>query len=144
MMDQRTATDGARINELYWQSAFTIDQILDQVGSTRSQLYTAILPVSADSPCPTCAEILVFTNRTSRSSRRASCPGCGLEAQLADGGARPSANRRRRRANGDGDRGHGQWKDELRAVSSDRAALIGGAAALGIVVGAAATRMARE
>src|SRR5688572_4512945 len=37
-----------------------------------------------------------------------------------------------------------RWRDDLASVTPQRAAMVGGAAALGVMVGAAATRMIRE
>jgi len=142
-----TANEPTRhqLNQLYWSSSQTIDEILDEMGIGRNTLYTLLDPAPAGLDCPTCVDYMVFTNRTNRASGTAVCLVCGIEGTVAEPAGQP---RSRGESAGDGPEGvhgrEGRWRDELGSVATERAALIGGAAALGLVVGAAAARALRH
>lgn len=146
---------GENINELYWNSDRTVDEIVDDLGIGRNTLYSAVRPQPAGANCPDCGERLVFTNRSNRSSATATCRGCGLEADLSvrrEGEAAQELpmeadfHRHDHRAPEPypEEGGWTRWRHELAAVAPERAAMIGGAAALGVVVGAVAARAMRE
>lgn len=137
-----------RLNELYWNSDRTVGDITDELGMSRNALYTAIHPLAAGATCADCGERMVYTNRTRRDSNAPVCRSCGSEAALG-GGSRP-----RGEGGGNGDPraarlaadppGWTRWRDELASVEPERFALVGGAAALGAVLGAAAAHALRD
>lgn len=141
-------------NELYWHSDRTVDQIVNDLGIRRSALYNAILPVSAGTSCPRCGDRMVFTNRTNQTAGRSVCGVCGTQAVAGEDAGRevPLETARdewrpEERIPGFGDHEPGvwsRWREDLSAVEPQRAAMVGGAAALGVVVGAAAARAVRE
>lgn len=145
-----------RVNELYWNSDRTIDDITDDLGISRNALYTSIHPLTAGASCPDCGHDMEFTNRTHRDSGMAVCAECGEEADVR--GGPPTVSRAKRRGptrspgeadrwSGDGENGESgwsRWRDDLAAVEPERYALVGGAAALGVMLGAAAARALRQ
>lgn len=140
-----------RINALYWESDQTVEEISDGLEIGRSTLYAAVRPIPAGATCATCGERMVFTNRTNRSAGTATCRACGEEASVeATQRAAPAAtagSRAPARSNGeddDGMRGLSRWRRDLSGVEPERYALVGGAAALGVVLGAAAAKAFRE
>jgi ribosomal protein S27AE len=152
----------ADANRLYWHSESTVDEIVNDLGIGRSALYAAVHPISAGSTCPNCGNRMVFTNRSNRSAGRAVCGACGTQALSSDresnerreagtsretpldgvsDGWRPDAEERSFAPE------HGlwyRWREDLSTVEPQRAAMVGGAAVLGVVVGAAAIRAVRE
>ena len=137
-----------RANELYWSSDLTVDEIVRELGVGRSALYSSIEPIPAGADCPECSSTMVFTNRTNRDALSATCFNCGGEAQLAD--ASPARSEETVGAVADAGAGFeapggwSRWRDDLASVTPQRAAIVGGAAALGVVFGAAAARMIQE
>lgn len=137
-------------NELYWNSADTVDQIARELGISRNAMYSSVRPIPAGASCVHCDEPLLFTNRTSRSARAAFCPVCEIQvtlgedmpsagaASVSDGAVRVAP------VPPPGDGTLMQLKEELAQVPPERAAMIGGAAALGAAVGAAAVRLIRK
>ena len=143
-----TTHDAPPANELYWHSSLTIDEVVEQLGISRNALYASILPIPAGGPCEECGGSLVFTNRTNRSRGIATCADCSLEVELPDEPEEPeSAPEMVQALHQD----HGaseapawsRWRDDFASVGPARYALVGGAAALGIIVGAAAVRAMR-
>lgn len=149
MSEDGTATDVwvERANDLYWSSDMTVDEIVDDLGVSRSSLYAAIEPIPAGLVCTDCNERMVYTNRTARDRGFASCPACGREsepgAEVGDGvreagrplGFRDWSEQVPERI--------GRWRVDLAAVAPERVAMVGGAAALGMVIGAVAARAVR-
>lgn len=141
---ERTIDDiqNQKLNDLYWTSSRTVDEIVEELGVGRNTLYASVRPMPAGEICRTCGNQIVFTNRTSRASGLGVCEGCGLETNV--GGETSESETV---TNGSGAtrsaRWH-QWRDEVASVSPERAALIGGAAALGIIVGTVAVKALRH
>jgi hypothetical protein len=135
-----------RASEAYWSREETVDEIADRLGMSRSALYSAIAPVPAGAACEACSGALVYNNRTGRSAGRAVCAECGAEAIVAPqgivSGADDAAGVSAVEPAGTGR--FEQLREGLAAVSPERAAMIGGAAALGVAVGAAAARAVRK
>jgi hypothetical protein len=133
-------------NDMYWSSARTVEEIARELNVSRSSFYSAIRPIGAGSVCATCGEAMVFTNRSNRESGLSTCQSCPPGGTSATAGA--EMDDRRFGSSEPGSEGEGEawsrWRDDLAAVTPQRAAMVGGAAALGVVVGAAATRMLRE
>lgn len=134
-----------RANRLYWNSSETVDEILGQLGMSRTALYGVVDPLPAEGSCPACGGSLVFMNRSQRSARRVTCAACEErfdldaltaeieEAMAADADWQASAPA-----------AAGGWRSEITQVPMQRVALIGGAAALGILLGLAAARVLRD
>ena len=143
-----------RANRLYWNSNDTVDQVASRIGISRSALYGAIEPQPAGASCPECGTALVFTNRTNRAAGQATCTECETAVDLESvrqHSASPSEMPRARRAEEPFEGGipapqgrMGRWREDLSNVEPQRAAWIGGAAALGVMLGAAATALLRE
>ena len=138
------------INELYWNSDHTVDEIVSELGIGRNTLYSSVEPQPAGASCPDCGTRLVYTNRSNRSSEMATCRDCETDVDLAE--REPDAEIERPESGrelaghgvGDSDGGWSGWRSELASVPAERVAMIGGAAALGVVFGAAAARAVRE
>lgn len=154
--DSQDQPGADRVNELYWSSDRTIGDITDDLGISRNALYTSIHPLSAGTSCPDCGSDMVFTNRTHRDSGMAACTECGEEVDVRGeptgasrasrgGSARSSGGSARPSENGhEGESGWSRWRDDLASVEPERFALVGGAAALGVMLGAAAARALRQ
>lgn len=140
-------------NDLYWNSSETVDQLAARLGMSRNALYASVKPIPAGGTCPHCNEPLVFINRSSRAAGKATCPGCEAEVQLEAGAETPAPAPKAQTivatpvheipppdAGGRLD----QIKESLAGVEPERAAIIGGAAALGVAVGAAAIKVIRR
>src|SRR5690606_24890865 len=134
----------AQLNELYWHSGQSIEEIVRSAGVTRNRLYTSVKPLSSGVECGSCGGDLQFVNRRSRLAGVAVCSACGSEASVDVGhppdvatseivasseiaaisdaaSAYDDVSPDIRAPNG---AGRGRWRTE-------RAALLGGAAALG-------------
>jgi len=158
-------------NDLYWNSDRTVEQIAADLGMSRRAVYNATKPLPVGTACTQCEEPLVFANRTARVANLANCPACGLEVSVggesgeAEGaGASPGAGARpspppptpaEMLAQAVGPNAgavevsgpHSRWeqiKEDLSAVQPERAAKIGGAAALGVALGAAAVKAIKK
>ncbi|HEV2131871.1 MAG TPA: hypothetical protein VGR27_12240 [Longimicrobiaceae bacterium] len=140
-------------NDLYWNSSETVDQLAARLGMSRNALYASVKPIPAGGTCPHCGEPLVFTNRSSRAAGKATCPGCEAEVQLEAGTESPAPTPavpmiietpvHEVPPPATGGR-LDQLKESLAGVEPERAAIIGGAAALGAAVGAAAIKVIRR
>lgn len=156
MPSNNDPTGNDRINDLYWNTSRTIGDITDELGVSRNALYTSIQPFPAGASCPGCGERMVFTNRTQRDTGIATCRACGSERDMRKSAERPepaaagSAGRARGATAGtngngaDSEPGWTRWRDDLASVEPERYALVGGAAALGVMLGAAAARALRH
>ncbi|CAN5619835.1 hypothetical protein BH23GEM6_BH23GEM6_02980 [soil metagenome] len=138
-----------RINERYWNSESTVGAISAELEVGRNALYAAVKPIPSGSTCPECGEQTVFTNRTSRAAGAAVCRSCeGSPAMLARGATvSPVSSDRSTDSYDDGDSElevWSRWRRDLRSVPPQRAAMIGGAAALGLIAGAVAVQVIRR
>lgn len=148
-VDTGIAPTADRINELYWDSDQTVDEIVDELGIGRNTLYSAVRPQPAGASCPDCGGPVAYANRSNRSAETATCVDCGAEVDLAAMPEETEIEAFAREGEGgphvpERDGGWARWREELAAVAPERAAMIGGAAALGVVFGAVAARAARE
>jgi hypothetical protein len=144
-----------RINQLYWESESTVDAISKELELGRNALYAAIRPVPSGAICLECGADTFFANRTGRAGGIAVCRSCEENETLVvrDGTLASGATDPARRSAAASDEGYGddselerwsRWREDLRSVPPQRAAMIGGAAALGLVVGAVAVRTIRS
>jgi len=136
-----------RANELYWNSARTVDEIVKELKISRGALYAAVRPQDAATSCPECGDAMVFTNRSNREAHAATCSSCATEAPSAD--AKPADSSAAHAAEHDRSslprpRSLRSWRIDLAAVPRERVAMVGGAAVLGVMVGAFAARLVRE
>lgn len=144
--ETRTETElGERLNDLYWNSGLTVDEIVSDLGISRNALYAALEPIPTGEKCTVCGGKLVFPNRTHRTAETGTCEECGIESTLGE--IAPS------RANGSGPASFASsmnveafrhMLDSLEAIEPRRAAMIGGAATVGMLIGIAATRTLRS
>ena len=130
-----------RANDLYWSSSQTVEEIVEELGVSRGSFYQAIEPQPTGLVCGDCGERMVFLNRTARDRGNAICPECGRESE--PGEADRVAARREEAAIGEEGR-IGRWRLDLAAVPAERVVMVGGAAALGVFVGAMAARAVRD
>ncbi len=70
-------------NARYWESDLGVNQIIEELGLSKSRLYEAIRPIPAGSPCPECGEERVYPNRTARDRDQPVCPQGCLEEEEA-------------------------------------------------------------
>jgi hypothetical protein len=143
-----------KINQLYWESESTVDAISRELELGRNALYAAIRPVPSGALCLECGADTVFVNRTGRAGGLAVCRSCEEnESAEITGRAPATAPASGRPPRPKADQGYGddtelerwsRWRDDLLSVPPQRAAMIGGAAALGLVIGAAAARAIRS
>jgi hypothetical protein len=146
-----------RANELYWNSPDTVDQVAAELGLSRNVLYAAVRPLHAGADCPGCGEGLVFPNRSTRASGRAMCLSCDRTLSLDD--LPPSTGTAPGTRTSEEGSGHApglrgfvsepreglrRWREELSEVEPQRAAMIGGAAALGVLFGIGAALLVRR
>lgn len=139
-------------NHLYWNSDETVDQLAQRLGMSRHALYASVQPIAADATCEACEGVLEFTNRSSRNAGRATCIACGAEAFVEfprpeetteETGESPEPMSDA--TTGDAITGDVPTVENgrLRRIP-ERAAKIGGAAALGAAIGVAAVAVTRR
>jgi transcription elongation factor Elf1 len=145
-----TGSNGAlneRINDRYWESDSTVGAISKELGVGRSALYAALVPIPSGATCLECGADTVFTNRTNRASGTAVCQSCE-ETERSESTAGTAGAERARGADAYEEASEVQrwerWREELRSVPPERAAMIGGAAAIGVLIGAVAARALRD
>lgn len=158
----RTDDAQERANALYWSSDDTVDQVAGQLGVTRNALYSAVRPLPAGAECPDCGSGLVYPNRSSRTAGRAMCLACERTFSTSELGSPEEGGAAGGHAHWHAhlqEHGHGhehgggsgelrerlaQWREDLAAVEPRRAAMIGGAAVLGVLAGVAAATALRN
>jgi hypothetical protein len=136
-----------RINQLYWDSENTVGAISKELEVGRNALYAALVPIPSGAICLECGEETVYTNRTNRAAGSAVCRSCEeTEMTNGDGGRQSAMSPSEREAYEEDSelQRWDRWREDLRSVPPQRAAMIGGAAALGLVLGAIATRALRN
>ncbi len=138
----------ASANRLYWQSRDPVEALAARLGMSRHALYSSIRPLPAAQECSGCGEPLAFANRTARETGVARCAACGAEEHVdarAEAEAPPVPLARPRRwGRVDAPEAVRRIRHELAHVRPERAAMIGGAAALGVAVGLVATDLLRH
>ena len=133
----------ASANRLYWHSRDSVDALAARLGMSRHAFYQSIRPEPAGRACAACGGVLEFANRTARQTSRARCAGCGAAERVAPPPVQavviedvlptpPAPPGARLTFRGWDLR---RWRRELAAVPRERAAMVGGAAALGVAAG---------
>jgi hypothetical protein len=127
-MTPETETQANEANRLYWDTETSVGDIANQLGISRRGLYEAVEPKSAGLPCSECGSDMLFANRSALASGTARCPSCDQEAIVP--GIRSERIKPAPRA----------VEQSTNGLSRNRLAVgIGGAALMGIVIGAIAT-----
>lgn len=86
-MDASAQTDlPRRVNERYWSSDDSVNQIAVELELSKSALYAMIAALPAGRACPGCGREAAFANRTARDRGRLSCAPCGWEGTRAEAG----------------------------------------------------------
>lgn len=133
-------------NRAYWEGDDTVEDLVDRLGISKNVLYASIVPLPAGVSCGVCGERMMYRNRSNRSSGVVTCSSCGRETTV-DADDIKAANSSRS-SKGSQERGWDtaltDWRRDLEDVEPQRIALIGGAAALGVIAGVFAARAIRE
>ena len=138
----------ASANRLYWHSHESADTLAERLGMSRHALHSSIRPLPAGLDCE-CGGEMVFFNRKHRADGEAHCPDCGtvasVEAVHDEPAPPPLAVRRGRRISPKRAKVTlRRWMRELSYVPRERAAMIGGAAAAGMVAAMLAGEVLRD
>ena len=138
----------ASANRLYWQSHDSVEQLAARLGMSRHALYNSIRPAPAGVDCAECGVEMAYANRNRRAHAQAHCPACGAEKQVdaeatvhASPPPEPLARPRRRNSV---KRMLRVYLRDLRRVRPERAAMIGGAAAMGLFTALVGGEILRE
>lgn len=147
--DTPTTASPDRVNELYWDSDTSVEEIVKELDISRRALYTAVRPVSAGRSCQECGERMVFANRTRRESGAATCLSCGAEFNAAKRSDSERASTPRRDPDHIGvplpnRHSRGGMRASLAGVDPDRAIKVVGAAFLGVVLGVTTARIIQD
>jgi hypothetical protein len=128
-MARETETQGSEANRLYWDTETSVGEIANQLGVSRRALYEAIEPRPAGMPCPECGTEMLFANRSALASGTARCPSCDEQTAVP-----PSPRPERIAATPRTTALSTNGKPGIRLPIG-----IGGAALMGLVIGAIAT-----
>lgn len=128
-MARETETHGSEANRLYWDTETSVGEIANQLGVSRRALYEAIDPRPAGLPCPECGSEMLFANRSALASGTARCPSCDEQAVVAP---TPRPERIAAVPRTTAVSANGKSRNRLPIG-------IGGAALMGLVIGAIAT-----
>ncbi|HEX2201761.1 MAG TPA: hypothetical protein VHG91_00610 [Longimicrobium sp.] len=133
----------ASANRLYWHSSDPVEELATRLGMSCHAFHGSIQPASAGVECADCGEGMVFANRVHRAQGSAHCPACGATATVevtpaaaAEEAPAPLAAPRKRDL-------LRNWFRDLSYVRPQRAAMIGGAAALGLATALLAGEVVR-
>jgi hypothetical protein len=138
----------ASTDRLYWQTDDPVDVVASRLGISRRAVYAAVQPAPAHAPCTECGGPLAYANRSARAAGRAHCRDCGSTATVpftaSNGNSHASDRAVDARAHSvDGRRdarayANDGWRGRVGALASHRGVVIGGLAAVGLALGAAA------
>lgn len=151
MADVHATADAihASANRLYWHGHDSVGQLAARLGLSRHALYATIRPAPAGAACAACGGEMVFANRHRRAQGQARCGACGAErsvagerAGLVHASPPPAPLRRQRRSAVR--RILRVYLRDLRRVRPERAAMIGGAAAMGMAAALVAGELVRD
>jgi hypothetical protein len=127
-MPKEHGEEGNEANRLYWDTEASVGEIANQLGVSRRALYEAIAPRPSGVPCQVCGTETMFANRSALASGSARCPSCDAETSVPGSRAertQPVPHVEPVSANGN--------------TRTRIAVGLGGAALVGVVVGAIAT-----
>jgi hypothetical protein len=127
-MPREHEEEGNEANRLYWDTDASVGEIANQLGMSRRALYEAVEPKPSGVPCQVCGTETMFANRSALASGSARCPSCDAETHLPG----PRAERVQPAPHVEPALANGNTRTRI-AVG------LGGAALVGVVVGAIAT-----
>ncbi|HET9948405.1 MAG TPA: hypothetical protein VFQ22_05765 [Longimicrobiales bacterium] len=78
------------MNELYWGSERSVNQIADELDVSKGALYAMIRPRSTGLACPRCGAPVVHLNRTALERRIVSCTRCEWDGDADEAAAKPA------------------------------------------------------
>lgn len=70
------------VNRRYWDTGQSVNQIADELGISKGQLYELLNVMPAGVRCPRCSGELGYPNRTAREKNFVTCVTCGFEEEL--------------------------------------------------------------
>jgi hypothetical protein len=127
-------------NRLYWSSELSVADVARELDVSRRALYDLVQPLPTDAHCDVCGSPLSYANRTARDAGLLECAACPELAAppVTSSPGRPSA------AAPAASRSPSLRRAAAAAVAGSwsRAARLGGAALLGVLLGAGATVLA--
>lgn len=158
MASKTTEFSPKRANKLYWNSDKTVDQVAEEAGLSRHALYAVVEPLPAGVACTACGGQLEYANRSSRAAGLAVCAECGNEQNSATAAAWEPADTLDLPTEPEtvaevitapprtaaGQTTLNRLREDIKEVPPQRIALVGGAAVLGVALGAAATQLIRD
>lgn len=121
-MTETADSTAMEANRLYWETDHSVADIAQQLDISRRALYNAVQPLSLDSTCDVCGGVLVYENRSARTSGQPACPACADADSVDDASPGSGADHAEEADPGDGP-----------------ATMIAAAALAGAVIGAAVT-----
>ncbi|HUF75980.1 MAG TPA: hypothetical protein VMM35_06865 [Longimicrobiales bacterium] len=125
-----------RANELYWGSDRSVNQIAEELDLSKGALYGLIRPLPAAMGCPACGAEVVYPNRTAQERGVVDCAACGwdgTEDETVPGYA-PRAVTDERSLERSRARGRALSRDDLASGAVLGGALLGAAAAVGLLL----------
>lgn len=78
-----------RVNDLYWGSDESVNQIADGLDLSKGALYGIIEPEPSGRGCPLCGDEVVYANRTAKERGMLACPTCDWDGALDEAMAEP-------------------------------------------------------
>lgn len=72
------------VNDLYWGSELSVNQIADKLDLSKGRLYQMISPKPTGRSCPSCGTEADYPNRTAKEKGVVLCSACGFEGTVAD------------------------------------------------------------
>lgn len=144
-----------RVNQLYWDSGRSVNQIAEELDLSKGALYGVIRPQPSGLGCPLCGAEVGFPNRTAKDRGSLECSTCAWDGSVeettsyVDDGSEPDAREVHGPFHPSGDAGqHAEGDDDLGEVAPRpsaptfvapdlrtiaKGALIGGAVGLALV-----------
>jgi hypothetical protein len=71
-----------RVNELYWDTGRSVNQIADELDLSKGALYGVIRPQQAGLGCPLCGAEVGYPNRTAKDRGSLECPTCTWDGSV--------------------------------------------------------------
>jgi hypothetical protein len=71
-----------RVNQLYWDSGRSVNQIADKLDLSKGALYGVIRPQPSGLGCPLCGAEVGYSNRTAKERGSLECPTCAWDGNV--------------------------------------------------------------